>query len=224
VRAEHFPVRLVRAAFGLLALASVVWGWLHHEPDISTVNYFSYFTTLSNIIGGLALLLCVDRRISRRPSTEWLRGAATLYLVITGVIYAVLLGGETHTWVNWVHHRIMPVFMPLDWLLIPMAARPRFWRTLGGWLVFPIAYLGYVMAHGAATGWYPYPFLNLDTHPAATVWRNIAGVSLAFIAVAAVLLLRAGVPPLPQRRGEALPDLYEADAWNDAGGEPDAVH
>lgn len=206
--ADALPVRLVRAVFALLAVASVGWGWGHHEPDISSVNYFSYFTTLSNLVGGAALVVCVDRRIGRRSWSGWLRGAAVLYLVITGVIYAVLLGGETHTWVNWVQHRIMPVYMPLDWLLVAPAARLRFWRTLGGWLVFPIVYLAYTLAHGSATGWYPYKFLDLDTHPAATVWRNIAGVSAAFVLVAAVLLLRLKLRPMPASVPE--PGLQDA--------------
>jgi len=93
------------------------------------------------------------------------RGASTLYMVITGIVYALLLSGLEESlqtpipWVNFVLHYAFPVIVLLDWFI----DRPAYKITLKQglvWLIFPIAYAIYSLIRGAMTGWYPYPFLN----------------------------------------------------------------
>lgn len=154
-----------RLALGLLALAALttqfVYSARHH--DLNPVNFFSYFTNLSNIIGGLVFVYTGLRRHAT-PATDWLRGAATIYLATTGIVYHLLLTnadtlGVLIPWVNLVLHLIMPLAAAVDWVARPPAHRLHFGQTWL-WLVFPAAYLAYSLTRGAATGWYPYPFLN----------------------------------------------------------------
>ena len=185
------PAALGRAAFGLLALASVATCLAARRSCSDVVDFFSYFTFLSNLLGGTVLIASAVPRLRGRRWLESLRGAAALYLVITGLVYALVLGGEATHWTGWVQHRIMPVAAPLDWLLFAPAVRLPTWRALGAWLVFPIAYLGYTLIHGALTDWYPYPFLDPARHGWRVVTTYAVGIAAYFVVIATILLVWA---------------------------------
>jgi hypothetical protein len=159
-----------RLALAGLALAAIVYELVSGlgEPHWSTTDDFSYFTQLSNIFalavfaaGGLAAigLLPIARDSSRFAS---LRGAAVLYMLTTGIVYAVLLSGHHNSlpWVNTVLHRVMPIAVALDWLIDPphVSLEPR--RSVLAWMVFPVLYIVYTLVRGPIVHWYPYFFVN----------------------------------------------------------------
>jgi FAR-17a/AIG1-like protein len=84
-------------------------------------------------------------------------------MAIVGLVFAVLLRnvdlGALLPWVNFVLHYVMPVAIVLDWLVRPPVSKLKPGNILLA-MVFPAAYLAYVVLRGASTGWYPYPFLN----------------------------------------------------------------
>ena len=148
-----------RRALAVVILAAVgiqFWTGTTGTPGFRGDNFFSFFTIQSNLIAAAVLL-------ARRNDS--LRGAATLYLIITGVVYATLLSGLERTlqtplpWVNFVLHRLSPVALVIDWLAAP-PRRPLRFRAALLWLVYPLLYLGYSLVRGASVGWYPYPFLD----------------------------------------------------------------
>jgi hypothetical protein len=83
---------------------------------VDPVNFFSFFTIQSNLLLVPIWLLGGGDR---------LRAGLTLYLSVTGVVYALLLSGleaSLHTqvpWVNVVLHQLTPVAAVLDWILVP---------------------------------------------------------------------------------------------------------
>ncbi|TDD71473.1 hypothetical protein E1293_33645 [Actinomadura darangshiensis] len=194
-----------RAGLGLFALAGVAAGY-EARPALSAVDFLSYFTTLSNLIGGAALLAGAVPGLHGRPRVDWLRGAAALYLAITGVVYALVMGGRVDGWTDWAQHRVVPVAVPLDWLLFATAHRLRGWRTLLGWLAFPLAYLGYTMAHGSATSWYPYPFLDAPRYGYGVFTSYTSLIAAMFVVLAAVLIGWADL----HRRALFTPAMREA--------------
>ncbi len=130
------------------------------------LNYFGYFTNLSNIIAGGVLIIGGSYLLSAEGSDKRLvvvRGAATLYMAVTGIIYITLLSNEDlgllMPWVNIVTHIVMPLAVVADWLLWPPGSGVS-WRSMSAWFIFPAIYLPYTLARGHATDWYPYPFLN----------------------------------------------------------------
>lgn len=153
-------VRAYRLFFGVLALAGVVRQLLD-VPNIA--NFFSFFTIQSNIIGGVVLI--AGALIVMPASTKWdlIRGGSAIYLILTGVIYNTLLLDVdvqiSHAWINNVHHRIMPLVMLLDLLIVPMTHRLRM-RQAWVWAVYPLAYFAYALIRGVKVDWYPYPFLD----------------------------------------------------------------
>ncbi|MBW8480971.1 Pr6Pr family membrane protein [Actinomadura parmotrematis] len=193
-----------RAGCGLLALGTVAVAYAFRRPGLDAVDFWSYWTNLSNCLGGLVLLAGALPGRRGGAALDRLRGAAALYLAITGVVYALLLGGEVANWPGWVQHRLMPVALPLDWLLFTPVRRLPPWRTLLAWLAVPLGYLGYVLAHGARTRWYPYPFLNADRYG----YPAVAGYALLlagiFTAAAAALLVWADLRRRLLRLGKRL--------------------
>lgn len=85
----------------------------------------------------------------------------------------------------------MPCAVLVDWLLWPPSARPAR-RVLPAVLAVPAAYLLYVLLRGAATDWYPYPFLDATRAGGAGVVAGYAiAIAAAFLLVG-WLLLRIG--------------------------------
>ncbi|MFB4299069.1 Pr6Pr family membrane protein [Actinomadura sp. NTSP31] len=185
-----------RAGLGVFALAGVVAGFEERRPSLDTVDFLSYFTTLSNLIGAAALLAGALPGLHGRPRVDWLRGAAALYLAITGLVYALLMGGDAGTWTGWAQHRVMPVAVPLDWLLFATAHDFPARRTVLGWLAFPLAYLGYTLAHGVATSWYPYPYLNTAEYGFGPFTSYTSAIAVLFVVLAGLL---AAWPALHRR-------------------------
>lgn len=182
-----------RLVFGLLGLAAVTVGFTDRVIDAhaSAVNYFSFFTILSNV-GAFAVLLgaAVPGALTRRKAWEYVRGAVTVYMVITGIVYNLLLAQyavDVPAWVNDLEHRILPIAVMLDWLLFPP---PRGWISKAKamwWLVFPILYLIYSEVRGPSAHWYPYPFLDPRQHGVVHVVVNVIGIAAAFVLASLVV-------------------------------------
>ena len=153
-----------RISLGLLTLGALVTQFLigRAHPGFSAVNFFSYMTILGNLFGAI-VFLCVGVSIRRSIGVDLMRGAATLYLAVIMIVYALLLSdiplGIIPPWVNVVLHQIMPLAVLLDWLFAPPKYRLKLrWTLL--WLAFPLVYVAYSLVRGANVDWYPYPFLD----------------------------------------------------------------
>jgi len=48
------------------------------------------------------------------------------------------------------------------------------------WLIFPLVYAGYTFAHGALSGFYPYPFLNVTKLGYPQVLLNCVLLTVGF--------------------------------------------
>lgn len=186
-------LRLVRFCFGLLGLIAVAYQLYASasRPGFNSVNYFSYFTILSNLFLALVLLITASSNKLFQRATS-IRGAAALFMTITGVVYFILLRGleeslqTTIPWVNTVLHYIMPLAGLLDWLLIRSPSRLSRNQFLS-WLLFPLLYLVYSLIRGSLTGFYPYPFLNASKQGVLIVTVSCLVIMITFIAVGSLL-------------------------------------
>jgi uncharacterized membrane protein len=155
-------VRLCRCGFGLLTLVAVIVQ-LASSPNV--VNFFSFFTIQSNIIAAAVLLVGAVVVPANSRTWDLVRGAAAIYMVLTGVIYNTLLAGleeslqTTIPWVNVVLHIVVPLVMLIDFILIP-PAHAISWREAMVWSLYPLVYFIYTLTRGAVVDWYPYPFLD----------------------------------------------------------------
>lgn len=172
--------RLILALAVLVAIGSQLM--VHIGAGYSVLNFFSYFTNLSNLFAAAVLLLVAADGSDGRH--ELLRFVSAVNMTIVGLVFAVLLRnvdlGALQPWVNVVLHYVMPVAVVLDWLIAPPQRRLTA-RDMLIALVFPALYLAYSLVRGSAIGWYPYPFLNPATAggPGA-VAAYAAGIAVTF--------------------------------------------
>jgi len=58
---------------------------------------------------------------------------------------------------------------------------------IGLWLIYPLAYLFYTLIHGAVSGFYPYPFVNVDKLGYGKALLNCLGVTVFFVVLSLLL-------------------------------------
>ncbi|WP_440710886.1 Pr6Pr family membrane protein [Herbiconiux sp. YIM B11900] len=169
-------------------------------------NLFSYFTIQSNlfVLGtSIALALSVHR-----DGRLWriLRLDAMLGIIITGLVYDFVLAALVHP-TGWAlaatigFHYISPWATLVGWLIF--GPRPRMgWRTMALAFIWPVAWLVGTFIRGALTGWYPYPFLDVDLIGFGDSVRNSAVILVIAIGIAALLtVLDKRLPALVREDG-----------------------
>lgn len=164
-------------------------------PVLATMRFFSYFTILSNL-----LVLLVTASAAFAPGSRWerwfarpvVRGAVALYIGVTFGIYATILHRlwqpqSAQWWADSALHYALPALYLLWWLFAVPHGALR-WSDLLRWLLFPLAYVGWVFLRGAWVHEYPYPFLDPGLLDLRGVLHNCAGVCALFLALGAVLV------------------------------------
>ena len=201
-RSKQFRVGY-KLFFGLLGFSALVTeiAVLVERGIFNPANFFSYFTIEANTFAFIIFLISAFFTFAGKKSKtlDFLRGASTFFMVVTGIIFAVLLAGlegvtlTAAPWDNIVLHYLIPIAVALDWIVDPPSQRVSFKKALL-WLSFPLAYLVYSLVRGPIVGWYPYPFLN----PANGGYGQIAVTSFVILVVGVVLVYvvsRVGVAP-----------------------------
>ena len=187
----------LRVGLGLLAFAAIgaqiadLAGNGHFNP----VNFFSFFTIDSNLLGATMLIVAAARWSSERSLlVDLLRGAAVVYLSVTFIVFALLLANSdvdlALPWVDFVLHKLMPVVVVVDWLIDPPVQRLSVRQALL-WLSFPAVWIVYTLIRGPLAGWYPYPFLDPANGGYGTVALYVAGI-LVLMTVTCLVVMALG--------------------------------
>lgn len=178
--------------------------------QLSLPSSFIFFTVQSNAILVAVVgyeLIAMARHKSPLPLP--IKGAATLYILITGLVYNIILAPTVHvapgtvtvpiigrTPSNVLLHIVTPTLALLDWLLFETHTALR-WRTALLWLAYLFGYLGFVLIRGllidaslvSSNGTrYPYPFVNVDRIGYGGVAVNTALYASAFWLLGLVLI------------------------------------
>ncbi len=178
--------KVLAAFLGFSALVTEI-ATLGAEHRFSAGDFFSYFTVEANTLAVISLVassFAVATRVRDRR-LDYFRGAVTLYMTTTILIFIVLLSGYPSKeltavpWDNTVLHYIMPIVIMIDWLIAGARQAIRY-RWALCWLAFPLGYLAYSLIRGPIAKWYPYPFMNPSTH-------GYVGVAITSVVIAVVL-------------------------------------
>lgn len=194
--------RLWRALFAVVgwgALALQYGLMIAGNPDRTvgalTLNFFSYFTILTNVLVVLALTgpaLSPNSRLGRWSRSEGVRAATAMYIAVVGVVYHLLLARvwDPQGWAllaNTLLHYVMPVAFVLDWVLFTPKGRLR-WIDAVKWLAFPLAYGGWTVVHGVPSGWWPYWFVNVDELGWAAAAANFVALLAFFLTLGLIVV------------------------------------
>jgi hypothetical protein len=156
------------------------------------IDYFSFFTIETNLLVALGLTIYCARpqaeQFSTRPSVK---SALVVYIIIVGVVYAVLLRNLWHPHgvqllADLVLHDAIPFLYPLYWLAFLPKGSLR-WSDPASWLVFPVLYFLYSMLRGAAFGIYLYPFFDVAQLGFARVSMNAIVLLAVFFGLGVIL-------------------------------------
>lgn len=201
------------ARWGAGAIALVAGGSLILQTALNTAESGSlpgamwamaiYFTILTNLAVAVAMgALALGRALPRMLILSLVAA-----IVGVGLVFHIALSHliDPRGWdavANQGVHTAAPIMSAVWWLAFAPADAPEHaggWRRLGWVVVWPVLYSIYVLARGAVTGEYPYPFIDLPNIGWAALARNMAVLSVAFLGFGALLhgavQLRSGHQP-----------------------------
>ena len=211
-------VGIVRLTAGVLLAIALSFQIVEKtvNNDMVPAEYFSYFTIQSSMLA--MIVLVVGGIVAVRGPWDPLpytvaRMSIVTYAVVTAIVYNVLLRGipdegfVVSPWPGEIMHVWVPLFVLLDWLLSP--GRPALrWTGLRWVVIYPLTWLAFTLVRGAATTWYPYPFLE-----PATGWQSVFAYVLG-IAIFIVALASLAIAWSRWQRGDA--SLPTRDRFVDA--------
>lgn len=222
-----FVAQVWRVMIVAAGVTGLVLGW---GPPSDMLAPLVFFTDQSNILvaayftfavlwpAAVALRLGVaggaaGDRLGAAREAEWLRGAVTLYIVITGLVYHFVLATDTDplsllagsmrqpaSTGTFLLHYAVPLMVLADFLLAERRGVYR-WRYAAFWLCYPLGYLAFALIRGAyfTVGSYPYPFLDVTKHGYRGVGLNVVEYSVAFFLLGLVVVALAHVVRRPGR-------------------------
>ena len=168
------------------------------------IRLVGYFTIQSNVlVAATAFTLLLD---PARDGRVWrvVRVAAVVGITITGIVHWFLLRPLLDL-VGWSYlcdlllHVVVPLLAVVGWLLF--GPRPRVTlRDVLLALIWPVAWLAYTLVRGMVTGYYPYPFLDVQRLGASAVAGASAAVAGLFLVVALLAWLADRRLPVRSRR------------------------
>lgn len=184
-------VRIIALTGALLVWGAVIAQLILHlqRPDIpfgeALIQFFSYFTIQSNLLVACCFSsIASGGKLGPFFSRPTLLSATVVYITVVGAIYHVILSNLWHftgfsSWVNQGLHSLNPLYFILFWaFFVPKAAVK--WRHVWIWLIYPLAYAGFILIRGDFSGFYPYPFINVSELGWSKILGNIAWIFLLF--------------------------------------------
>lgn len=169
----------------------------------------AYYTTQSNVIVlgyYLGVLYWMRRRRSVDPAAPRLRGAVTLWILVTGLVAHFLLNhgenplpglghGDPATLLAnrslFLVHYVVPVMAVVDWVTFG-PHRVAGWRDLPAWLSFPLGYgltsVLRAIVFPTVPERYPYSFLDPTQHGYGWVVLQLLQLGVEIGVLGALLL------------------------------------
>jgi hypothetical protein len=190
--------RIVAGLLGWFALGLQLYLIIvnNNVPAInSIINFFSYYTILTNTLVALALtwpLISPHSGLGRFFARITVQSALALHIAIVGITYSLLL---RHIWdpqglqlvADRLLHDVMPILYLLYWFIfVPKGT--LHWRNLPSWLIFPLIYCMYSLVRGPIANWYPYPFMNVAELGYQKVITNCLVMVAAFVAIGLIII------------------------------------
>ncbi len=169
-------------------------------------HLFVYYTHLSNIMCFIVMLLILIYNVKKVLAGEVVghndyikrvKGAATIAILITGVVYHFLLGDPSEpdffTLQNLIVHYIVPIMFVLDWIIFDSKKTYSIIDPLT-WLAVPGVYFVYAMIRGAIVGpnnnlQYAYFFIDVNIYGYGGVMLWAIGLAAAFLVVGYLMFL-----------------------------------
>jgi hypothetical protein len=185
----HVATAAIVAAALLLELALA----LTTGPDAfgtRLVRFASYFTVESEVLVLISVALLVRDPIRSGGVWRVIRLDGVVAAAATTAVYTVALRQTVQLdgWANIGNiglHYVAPVISLLGWVVFGPRLRAD-GRTVIAGALWPLLWSGWILALGAATGWYPYPFIDVRAIGYPRALANAGVVTLLLLALFAL--------------------------------------
>ncbi|WLH69531.1 Pr6Pr family membrane protein [Pseudomonas sp. FP2309] len=159
------------------------------------INFFSFFTVLTNTLAVVVLSYAVvnrDGRAKRFFLAPAVSSGITVSILVVSLAYSLLL---RHLWqpegfqfiADELLHDVMPLlFLIYWWRCVPKGTLRL--RHIGAWVIYPLVYFAYALLRGDLLGQYQYPFIDVGTLGYPQVFVNAGGILAGFVLIALVLV------------------------------------
>ena len=188
-------MRIGAAIVAFVAAISLVAQWqvsgtlmIGAKPAAVAWRMLGYFTVLGNLA-----TLVIMLRIAFGSKIRARRAAAiTVVMIVIGLGYHGLLAGiwlpvGKAWWADQGLHTAVPALTVFWWVAFAPKAGLKWYDSIR-WLIWPILYADYAVVRGLASGFYPYPFLDVSVLGMAQVAINIVALAAAFVALGLLLV------------------------------------
>ncbi|MCF5144462.1 hypothetical protein GIW41_09690 [Pseudomonas sp. PA-6-1D] len=155
------------------------------------INFFSFFTVLTNTLVVVVLSYALVNRESAAKRfflAPAVSSGIAASIVVVSLAYNLLL---RHLWsptgfqfiADELLHDVMPLLFVIYWWRCVPKGTLRF-KHIGGWVIYPLVYFGYVLLRGHLLGQYQYPFIDVDSLGYPQVFVNAGGILAGFVGIA----------------------------------------
>ncbi|VVM72694.1 hypothetical protein PS663_01892 [Pseudomonas fluorescens] len=159
------------------------------------INFFSFFTVLTNTLAVVVLSYALVRRESAAKRfflSPPVSSGIAASIVVVSLAYNLLL---RHLWsptgfqfiADELLHDVMPVLFLIYWWRCVPKGSVRL-KHIGAWMIYLLVYFAYALLRGDLLGQYQYPFIDVSTLGYPQVFVNAGGILVGFVVIALVVV------------------------------------
>ncbi len=169
-----FTFRLLLAIFSWIVLVMMFYQNVISQSNISSgilaaIGSYKYYSRQTNLLVALwysFALIFHFKPIYLKKIQGVLKGAITVYITITFVVFAVMLSDLYHptgidSFLSVCSHYLIPIMFVVDWFIFETDNNYE-WRYLAYWIIYLLLYLIFTIVYAYFTNNYLYPFLNIQ--------------------------------------------------------------
>lgn len=165
-------VLIYRIVLAIIIFIGLIFNYLAKNYDLNM--FLSYYTVQSNIIVLIILLLQIINHFKQinlfreEHIFQNIKGAGTIIILITGIIFITLLTKYTKDWSgyrlisSYLLHYISPLMVLIDYLFFDNLTKKLNYKKTIIWLVYPLCYYLFgIFRILFIDGFIPYPFMDI---------------------------------------------------------------
>jgi hypothetical protein len=158
------------------------------------VVFLIFFTTQINALAGLVTLAAAAGRPWLTHNDSF-RTAVAIYMLVSGLTFVTILRPYYHHHglqhlADMLLHYVTPALYAAFWIAA-VPKRGLRWHDPLIWLVYPAVYVVLALLFGSATGFFPYPFINLNRLGFWSTSANVVCLGAAIVVIGLVVVAGA---------------------------------
>lgn len=161
----------------------------------TVIRYFTFFTILTNLLVALCFTYLLFNPKSKPGiffSKSTTLTAISVYIIVVGMVYNLIL---RFLWspkglqfiVDELLHTVIPILCIIFWWKYARTKALK-WKDAYPWLIYPLVYIFIILIRGASSGFYPYPFIDVNTIGYAKVFLNSAILAVCFLGISLLFI------------------------------------